>query len=290
MPAPLPAIVIRECLENIETGLRTIMANMGDALMGTGVAEGPDRAALATKQAISSPLLDDVHIGGARGVLVNITGGSNMTLHEVSEATSLVQESVGEDANIIFGAVIDENNDAQFRVTVIATGFGSERTSAVIGRENIKRSKTPNRHSLPVLGKPAAHLAPSLKGGNEETSVESSRPSAAAAELLPGIPERPFSEPGRPEASSGTTTATASLQRTGVAANLSQAVATATVEPVTKAEKVLSSGIAVDHEPPQVGSALRGLEIPQVTLPRPGMQSWNADDLDVPAFLRRQMD
>ncbi|MFQ5601367.1 MAG: cell division protein FtsZ, partial [Candidatus Krumholzibacteriia bacterium] len=107
--------------------VKTIMANMGDALMGTGCAEGPDRAALATRQAISSPLLDDVHIAGARGVLVNITGGPSMTLHEVSEATSLVQEAVGDEANIIFGAVIDEANEAEFRVTVIATGFGGER-------------------------------------------------------------------------------------------------------------------------------------------------------------------
>ena len=112
--------------------VKTIMANMGDALMGTGVAEGPDRAALATKQAISSPLLDDVDISGARGVLVNITGGPSMTLHEVSEATSLVQKAVGDDANIIFGAVIDETNDAELRVTVIATGFGSERASAPV--------------------------------------------------------------------------------------------------------------------------------------------------------------
>jgi hypothetical protein len=72
--------------------------------------------------------------------------------------------------------------------------------------------------------------------------------------------------------------------------DLAQRVATATVEPVAKAEQVLASGVAVDLEPPQVGSILRGLEIPQVTLPRPGMQTWNADDLDVPAFLRRQMD
>jgi len=270
--------------------VRTIMANMGDALMGTGVAEGPDRAALATKQAISSPLLDDVHIGGARGVLVNITGGANMTLHEVSEATSLVQESVGDDANIIFGAVIDEGNDALFRVTVIATGFGSERTNAVVGRENTKRVVTSSRDSLPILGKPAAHLAPSLKGGNEAASVAQPRRSAASTEALPGIPERPFGEQRRPEASAGTTTASASVQKTAAVASDPQAVATATVEPVAKAEKVLSLGVAAETEVPQVGTALRGLEVPQVTLPRPGMQSWNADDLDVPAFLRRQMD
>jgi cell division protein FtsZ len=267
--------------------VRTIMANMGDALMGTGVAEGPDRAALATKQAISSPLLDDVHIGGARGVLVNITGGTNMTLHEVSEATSLVQEAVGEDANIIFGAVIDEGNDAQFRVTVIATGFGGERTHAVIGRDKVKRSSTSSRERLPVLGRPAAHLAPALNGGGEAATLA---PRSGATESFPGIPERPLGEQRLADSAAGMTSASYMAQKHAADDDLAQRVATATVEPVAKAEQVLASGVAVDLEPPQVGSILRGLEIPQVTLPRPGMQTWNADDLDVPAFLRRQMD
>src|SRR5262245_58260944 len=115
--------------------VKTIMSNMGDALMGTGVAEGPDRALLATQQAISSPLLDDVDITGARGVLVNITGGPSMTLHEVSEATSMVQKAVGEDANIIFGAVVDDSLRDELLVTVIATGFGSERATISVGRD-----------------------------------------------------------------------------------------------------------------------------------------------------------
>ena len=270
--------------------VRTIMANMGDALMGTGVAEGPDRAALATRQAISSPLLDDVNISGARGVLVNITGGANMTLHEVSEATALVQEAVGDDANIIFGAVIDENNDAQFRVTVIATGFGSERANVMSSRENSKRSTSSSAHKVPVLARPAAYLAPSLKSGNKDVAVEAARPLAASSEFLPGIPERPFTDQGRAEASAGTTTATASLLQTEAVGSLPRSVAAASVGFVSRVEQALSTGVAVDTEPPQVGSKLRGLEIPQVTLPRPGMQSWNADDLDVPAFLRRQMD
>jgi cell division protein FtsZ len=269
--------------------VRTIMANMGDALMGTGFAEGPDRAALATKQAISSPLLDDVHIGGARGVLVNITGGPNMTLHEVSEATSLVQEAVGDDANIIFGAVIDENADAHFRVTVIATGFGSERSHAVVGRDSVKRkAATGSRESLPGIGKPAASMVASGRVGQESANVAPRGSSGGRPEGLPGIPERPPVEGRRTEAA-GTAPATASLQASRESSAVVQDTATATVEPVAKAEQVLSS-TTVESEPPQAGGYIRGQEIPQVTLPRPGMQSWNADDLDVPAFLRRQMD
>ncbi|MCH7731830.1 MAG: cell division protein FtsZ [Candidatus Marinimicrobia bacterium] len=101
----------------------TVMRNMGDAIMGTGVATGEERAVLAAQQAISSPLLEDVNIHGAQGVLVNITGGENLTLMEVDEASSIIFEEAGDEANIIFGAVIDPNLDEEIRVTVIATGF-----------------------------------------------------------------------------------------------------------------------------------------------------------------------
>ena len=104
--------------------VKTIMSNMGDALMGTGFASGEYRASEAAQEAISSPLLEDVQIKGARGVLVNITGGSDLTLHEVNDANNVIYEAAGEEANIIFGASIDEKMDGQVRVTVIATGFG----------------------------------------------------------------------------------------------------------------------------------------------------------------------
>lgn len=103
--------------------VRTIMSEMGDALMGSGVAAGEHRSVEAAQHAISSPLLEDVSIQGALGVLVNVTGGENMTLHEVNDATSVISEAAGNDANIIFGAVIDPHMDEDMRVTVIATGF-----------------------------------------------------------------------------------------------------------------------------------------------------------------------
>jgi cell division protein FtsZ len=108
--------------------VRTIMNEMGRALMGTGVGVGEDRAKDAAYAAISSPLLEDVSIDGARGVLINITGGADMTLYEVNAASSLVQEAAHEDANIIFGAVIDEEiPQGEIRVTVIATGLDDGR-------------------------------------------------------------------------------------------------------------------------------------------------------------------
>jgi cell division protein FtsZ len=103
--------------------VRTVMSEMGDALMGSGVASGENRAVEAAQQAIASPLLEDISIEGALGVLVNVTGGESMTLHEVNDATSVIFEAAGSEANIIFGAVIDKHMDEEMRVTVIATGF-----------------------------------------------------------------------------------------------------------------------------------------------------------------------
>ena len=103
--------------------VRTVMSGMGMAIMGTATQRGEDRSVQAATAAISSPLLEDTSIDGAKGVLINITGGPDLTLHEVSEAASVIYEAADEDANILFGAVIDEDLDDGVKVTVIATGF-----------------------------------------------------------------------------------------------------------------------------------------------------------------------
>ena len=121
--------------------VRTVMNEAGVAMMGTGVGTGDSRAVDAAQSAISSPLLEDLSIEGARGVLINITGSDSMTLFEVNEASTLVQEAAHEDANIIFGAVIDETmGDDEVRVTVIATGLeGQEsRTRPPRGRKTFE--------------------------------------------------------------------------------------------------------------------------------------------------------
>ena len=105
--------------------VKTVMSCMGHALMGIGYAEGEDRALVAARQAVSSPLLEDVDIEGATGILINITAGASVSLLEINDACSIVQEAAHEDANIIFGAVIDESIGDGIRVTVIATGFPS---------------------------------------------------------------------------------------------------------------------------------------------------------------------
>jgi len=106
--------------------VKSIMQGMGMALMGAGRARGENRAIEATQQAISSPLLEEATIQGAKGVLINITGGPDLTLYEVNVASTIIREAADEDANIIFGAVIDENLREDMKITVIATGFGQE--------------------------------------------------------------------------------------------------------------------------------------------------------------------
>ena len=144
--------------------VETIMKNMGEAIMGTGIAQGEERAALAAQQAISSPLLDNASIAGAQGVLVNITGGENITLHEIDEATSIILEEAGESANIIVGAVIDPNMKENIQVTVISTGFNTMNMETEINKK-VEKS-IPTRDLQELENKP-------LHAQKEESPVES---------------------------------------------------------------------------------------------------------------------
>jgi cell division protein FtsZ len=124
--------------------VKSIMAGMGMALMGAGRASGEDRALKATQEAISSPLLEEASINGAKGVLINITGGLDLTLFEVNEASSIIREAADEDANIIFGAVIDESMRDEMKITVIATGFDKESADAgLVPNPNVHPSAQP---------------------------------------------------------------------------------------------------------------------------------------------------
>jgi cell division protein FtsZ len=127
--------------------VRSIMAEMGMAMMGASSASGENRAVEAAQRAISSPLLEDVSIKGARGLLINFTGGPDMSLYEVNEAASLIHEEAHEDANIILGAVIDDRLTDEIRVTVIATGFGELERSSM----NPKYSPSGTAVTTPIM-------------------------------------------------------------------------------------------------------------------------------------------
>ena len=129
--------------------VKTVMASMGRALMGTGIAKGNNRARLAAEMAISSPLLDDISVDGATGVLINIVGGPDLKMREIQEAASLVQEMAHEDANIIFGASIDEALGENVKVTVIATGF--EQIERMAGMSEGARLSLPAPQTVPSM-------------------------------------------------------------------------------------------------------------------------------------------
>ena len=130
--------------------VKTIMSGMGVAMMGTGAAEGDNRAMQAAQKAIASPLLEDSSVNGARGVIINITGGPDLSLLEVNEASCVIQEAAHEDANIIFGAVVDPTLSGKVKITVIATGFE---------RKGMGRVIPPSSLQTPVdLSSYAAHL------------------------------------------------------------------------------------------------------------------------------------
>ncbi|HEX7152756.1 MAG TPA: cell division protein FtsZ [Thermoanaerobaculia bacterium] len=136
--------------------VKTIMHGMGMALMGTGVSQGEHRAVEAAQRAISSPLLEEASIEGAKGVLINVTGGPDMTLFEVHEAASIIQEAADEEANIIFGTVIDPKMKDEIKVTVIATGFDAATKGLLNTRgESLSSSSVAPRVPQPPQPRPA---------------------------------------------------------------------------------------------------------------------------------------
>lgn len=174
-------LIITPGLINLDfADVRTVMAEMGLALMGASSATGENRAIEAAQKAISSPLLEDISIQGARGVLINITGGPDLCLHEVNEAASMIQEEAHDEANIIFGAVIDENLTDELRITVIATGFGEapEETQPV----SAPAGHGANSASAPQKNRKVVHLGTIVddldtptwqrkKGGSDEVET-----------------------------------------------------------------------------------------------------------------------
>jgi cell division protein FtsZ len=169
--------------------VRTVMQNGGAALMGTGVATGENRALEAAQQAISSPLLDNVSINGASGVLINIIGGDDLTLGEATQISGIIHDAVGDDAQIIFGAGNDSRCNGEIRVTVIATGFDR----AVTGEPVVERNANPqvlpfSPRRQPGVTPPAAPSQPAMPAAQQP---------AATAPRTPPV-QQPFVRPVQP--------------------------------------------------------------------------------------------
>ena len=161
--------------------IRTVMAEMGKALMGTGEAEGEDRARKAAEAAISNPLLEDISMAGARGVLINITGGLDMTLFEVDEAANRIRKEVDEDANIIFGTSVDDTMNGRVRVSVVATGID------VAAKEEALKPKLVVNGGAPVSAVATQGVAPAAAPSRPVAAPSFVRPAAAPVTAMPAM-------------------------------------------------------------------------------------------------------
>jgi cell division protein FtsZ len=237
--------------------VKTIMKGMGDALMGTGYAEGENRAVTAADNAIHSPLLDDISIVGAKGILINISGGEDMTLYDVNDATQSIYDAVGEnvETNIIFGAVTDPSMNGKIRVTVIATGFNEEK----IQQKREERSTIKLTAKMPGK-KSAESQAEQLSFPLHASSQREEKPveETGAAEIIPGE-----KVPLDPIVCDETQKAVAGALTSGGASSGLEFPAFLKKEKIKKDPHfVVSKGNIIEHY---------------------------EDDMDVPTFLRKQM-
>ena len=286
----IPGIINRDFAD-----VKTTMAGMGHAVMGTAVRSGADRAIEAAQAAMASPLLEAGAIDGARGILINITGSSSLKLSEVNEASSLIQSASHEDANIIFGAVLDEKMGDEVKITVIATGFRDQMPE--------RRARMLNVEETPVVSVPV--IAPD----NWLREEEKGAPAAVEAEAV--VAEEPAQAPAPPcfmseEEDSGTndaffysSTAPAVATTVTVAPPARTAVETGEAEPVA-APRIRDLEAEHKPEPAPAPVAVRVPEAQAQTSHmaeepandgREGLfeepQEQRQRDLDVPAFLRR---
>ncbi len=253
--------------------VRAIMSNQGRALMGTGRASGKKRAIEAAKMAIESPLLDEVTVDGATGLLINITGGPDLKLSEVNAATAMIQEAAHPDANIIFGSVIDANLGEEVRITVIATGFEGAR-SAVIEEPRGKgtptgsgRGQAASQMALP--GTQAAHTVhmiadepPTGRMLAHEGPIPQPMSRMDSGEL-PIFVERVVQEASPSFRQQGSERRSAPRQTTGV--------------PVTPRPESITQRIPTQTPPPAGPQSLRGFSFHEPE-----------DEIEIPAFVRRQ--
>lgn len=248
--------------------VKTIMTGMGMALMGTGIAKGENRAVEAAQRAISSPLLEETSIEGAQGVLLNISGSHDLSLHEVAEAARIIADSVDPEANIISGMVIDEDLSDEMKVTVIATGFdrAAERTEAPAEvRSAIEAWRPQPRTEVEPV--PRETTAPHR--GADETRPEPREPAVREPAMRePAVREPMVREPLPLEIAAADT--------------MSPATRPAASQPATP---------PVAEQEPEIPFYRKALAHRQADDPGGYGPNWsNVDDYDIPTVLRKQMD
>jgi cell division protein FtsZ len=282
--------------------VRTIMANKGLALMGTGMGEGEHRAVEAATNAISSPLLEDVSVDGATGLIINVTGGPDLTAFEVNEATTLIMEAAHEDAEIIFGSVIDENMKAKVKITVIATGIGAQAqmnqgiadrilpdiSSSMAGTQaaSLARSQPippivperPMALSSPVSAEPAAPIVPPEMKVEAKPELEQIVPSASLEEIdmladHEGMSDFADAFPTPPIPTAADNAAAAAARKMEQVEMFEE-----------KAEALAREELAVKPKDARAESLARAQQIARSL----GVTNLTDDEYDIPTFIRRQ--
>jgi cell division protein FtsZ len=286
--------------------IRTVMSEMGKAMMGTGEAEGDRRAVDAAEAAINNPLLEDVSMKGARGVLINITGGTDMTLFEVDEAANRIREEVDPEANIIFGSTFDEKLAGRMRISVVATGIDAETAQDQTGPALATRTEPALRepvsaYTQPILTQNAATAARGDPARPELRAEARTEPRAdGTVEPVPAAAEVAESAALRSGAFIAPKPADAGAARP---VPLAQPAVPPTSQPRPKGrapsliERVTGIGRARPAAPPPIPrpapppAAAKLAQQPRLTPLEPDQKpglSKEDDLLDIPAFLRRQ--
>src|SRR5271167_1941243 len=247
----IPGIINRDFAD-----VKTIMAGMGYAVMGTATAKGEGRATLAAQAAIASPLLEEGAIDGARGILINVTGSSSLRLAEVNEASTIIQSAAHEDANIIFGAVLDEKMKDEVKITVIATGFKDvprrreHANPAVDAVHNVRAASVNATYEVPSVSQPAFPSRSSLRGDGVD---EPQRSSSGKSEPVSTAEPEEYRAAERPPA----------------------------ISYVPEGMEDISE--IVRHAEPKEEQ-----HVPIETVSSSPDINYNADDLEVPAFMRKR--
>jgi len=276
--------------------IRTVMAEMGKAMMGTGEAEGENRAIRAAEAAISNPLLEDTSMAGARGLLINITGGEDMTLFEVDQAANRIREEVAEDANIIFGSAIDENLSGRVRVSVVATGIDMGQTEAqkprlvAVGGAGMTHAVAaapagPAPSLMPpsfgMLGQPAAPLVPAqlLTPRAAEMAAEA----ASHSDAQQARPQRYASPAPAQQPASAPRAGSADPSRTESAHPAGAPSSTRSLFDIMTGIGRIRRVAVLDTEPQRAEPSFPG----QAASAAPRQEPVD-EGLDIPTFLRRQ--
>ncbi|MGA7432286.1 MAG: cell division protein FtsZ, partial [Xanthobacteraceae bacterium] len=227
-------LMVKEGLINLDfADVRAVMREMGKAMMGTGEAQGDKRAMTAAEAAISNPLIDDASMKGARGLLISITGGRDLTLYEVDEAATRIREEVDQDANIIVGATFDESLDGMIRVSVVATGIDqgmAQQRPATTHATHAAPAALPATHGSPSDSR-LADLAQRIRADNQRIAERIERTEAATrTATAPAAPAAPAAAPVVAQPVAAPATLNASIESAAKAA-IASAVEDITIRP-----------------------------------------------------------